>query len=190
VLTREAVHAEGILGGFSAVYEVLKTMEEGGRVRRGYFVDGLGATQFALPGADDRLRGLREPSEDPRTFVLAATDPANPYGAALPWPEREGARPGRAAGAQVILFDGRLVAWIGRTERTLLTFLPEDEPDRSDAATAVAGALVGLLEDGRHRAVLISKVDGSDPGDSVLAPYLTAAGFAPGSRGYLKRPER
>src|SRR5262249_49071337 len=117
VLTREAVHAEGIAGGFSAVYDVLKALEDSGRIRRGYFVAGLGATQFALPGADDRLRALRDPSDEPRTFVLAATDPGNPYGAAIPWPEREGARPQRAAGAQVVLRDGVLVAWAGRTER-------------------------------------------------------------------------
>src|SRR6185436_11174826 len=116
VLTREAVHAEGIIGGFSAVYEVLKAMEEAGRVRRGYFVAGLGATQFALPGADDRLRALRDRSEAPFTTVLAATDPANPYGAALAWPERPAedgaasARPQRAAGASVVLVDGALVA--------------------------------------------------------------------------------
>ncbi|HEY4119772.1 MAG TPA: crosslink repair DNA glycosylase YcaQ family protein, partial [Byssovorax sp.] len=91
VVTREAVQAEGIEGGFSAVYEVLKAMEEAGRVRRGYFVEGLGATQFALPGADDRLRALREAPREPGVVVLAATDPANPYGAALAWPERVGA---------------------------------------------------------------------------------------------------
>jgi ATP-dependent Lhr-like helicase len=187
VLTREAVHAEGIVGGFSAVYEILKVMEEGGRLRRGYFVAGLGATQFAQPGADDRLRSLRELPEDGRTVILAATDPANPYGAALPWPEREGARAGRTAGAQVILHDGRLAAWIGRTERSLLTFLPADEPERGEIARAIATALTDLVDEGRKRAILISKVDGTDPGESELGPYLSAAGFTAGSRGFLKR---
>jgi ATP-dependent Lhr-like helicase len=93
VLTREQVQAEGIAGGFSAVYPVLKRMEESGHIRRGYFVSGRGATQFALPGAVDRLRALREPPEEPQTVVLAATDPANPYGAAIPWPA-----PGREDG--------------------------------------------------------------------------------------------
>ena len=92
VLTRDAVASEGIVGGFGAVYPILRTMEERGRVRRGYFVEGLGGAQFALPGAVDRLRATREPGDEAardsaaRTIVLAATDPANPYGAALPWP--------------------------------------------------------------------------------------------------------
>lgn len=187
VVTREAIHAKGITGGFSAVYEVLKAMEEGGRVRRGYFVAGLGATQFAQPGADDRLRSLRNLPEDSRTIVLAATDPANPYGAALAWPERTGARAGRTAGAQVILHDGRLAAWIGRTERSLLTFLPPDDPERSEIARAIATALTDMVDEGKKKAVLISKVNGVEPGESELGPYLTAAGFSAGSRGFLKR---
>ena len=189
VLTREAVHAEGIAGGFSAVYEVLKALEDAGRIRRGYFVAGLGATQFALPGAEDRLRSLREPSEEPETLVLAATDPANPYGAALPWPETD-ARPQRAqrGGAQVILRDGALIAYAGRTERNLITFLPSEEPERGHAARAIAGTLTGLVESGRRRALLVAKVDGQAPASSPLGPYLIEAGFLPGSRGYLKRP--
>ncbi len=187
VLTREAVHAEEVAGGFSAVYPVAKAMEEAGRVRRGYFVAGLGAAQFALPGADDRLRSLREPSEEPATLVLAANDPANAFGAALAWPEREGARPQRAAGAQVILRDGRLLAWLPRTERNLLTFLPEAEPERSESAKAVAAALAALVSSGRRRALLVGKVDGDDPARSPVAPFLKDAGFLPGSRGYMKR---
>jgi ATP-dependent Lhr-like helicase len=186
VLTREAVAAEGIAGGFSSVYPVLKAMEEAGQVRRGYFVAGLGATQFALPGADDRLRSLREASEEPRTLVLAATDTANPWGAALPWPPGD-ARPQRAAGAQVILRDGALLGWIGRAESNLLTFLPAAEPERSAAAEALVDALARLVESGRRRAVLVSKIDGRDPRESPLAPHLVAAGFLAGSRGYLKR---
>jgi ATP-dependent Lhr-like helicase len=187
VLTREVVQSENIPGGFSAVYEVLKVMEENGKIRRGYFVAGRGATQFALPGADDRLRALRSEPDEPRNIILAATDPANPYGAALPWPEREGARPGRAAGAQVILHNGHLAAWIGRTEKTLLTFLPEAEPERGECAEAITRALAELVEEGRRRAVLISKVDGAAPQDSALAEYLSRAGFSLGSRGFLKR---
>ena len=186
VLTREAVASEGVPGGFSSVYPVLKAMEEAGRIRRGYFVAGLGATQFALPGADDRLRGLREPSEEPSTIWLAATDPANPYGAALPWPAGD-ARPQRAAGAQVILRDGALLGYIGRAESNLVTFLPPSEPERGAAAAALAGALARLVDAGRRRAVLVRKVDGLDPRESPLALYLTAAGFLAGSRGYLKR---
>ncbi|MCK6550719.1 DEAD/DEAH box helicase, partial [Myxococcota bacterium] len=162
------------------------------------FVAGLGATQFAVPGAEDRLRGVRERPETAELVVLSATDPASPYGAALPWPTRDDddgrattlPRPQRAAGAQLFLLDGRLVAWAGRTERTLLTFLPKDEPERSEAARAIAGALSELVEDGRRRAVLIDKVDGEDPTRSPLARYLAESGFAETSRGYMKRGAR
>jgi ATP-dependent Lhr-like helicase len=189
VLTREAVHAEDLPGGFSTVYPVAKAMEEAGRVRRGYFVAGLGAAQFALPGADDRLRALRDASEDDdsRTFVLAATDPANPYGAAVAWPDGEGARPQRAAGAQVILHDGRLVAWLSRADRNISTFLPESEPERSETLAAIAGALGSLVASGRRNVLLVARVDGEEPGRSPLARFLGEAGFQPGSRGYLKR---
>jgi len=187
VLTREVAQTENIPGGFSAIYEVLKAMEENGKIRRGYFVAGRGATQFALPGADDRLRALRQEPEQPRTLILAATDPANPYGASLPWPEREGARAGRVAGAQVILHNGHLAAWIGRTERSLLTFLPANEPERGECAEAITRALAELVDEGQRRAVLISKIDGQAPDASALAPYLKAAGFALGSKGFLKR---
>ena len=103
VLTRAAARGEGVAGGFAAVYPVLRAMEESGRIRRGYFVTGLGGAQFALPGAVDRLRAFRDgvPEGFPGAVVLAATDPANPYGVALAWPETEGARPQRAAGAFV-----------------------------------------------------------------------------------------
>jgi ATP-dependent Lhr-like helicase len=189
VLTREAAHAEGIAGGFSAVYEVLKAMEQSGRVRRGYFVAGLGATQFALPGAEDRLRSARESPEpdNSQTLILAATDPASPYGSSVPWPENAAGRPERRAGARVILFDGALAAWIGRAGGAILTFLPEQEPERSRAAAAVASALAGLVETGRRRAVLITRVDGAEPSSSPLAAPLTAHGFHSGTRGYLKR---
>jgi len=187
VLTREAVAAEGIAGGFSAVYPVLKAMEEGGQIRRGYFVAGLGVTQFALSGADDRLRANRDASEEPQTLILAASDPANPWGAALAWPAGD-ARPQRAAGAQVILRDGELVGWIGRAESNLFTFLPPAEPERGAAAAALAGALARLVDSGRRRAVLVRQVDGRDTRESVLAPHLAAAGFFAGSRGYLKKP--
>jgi len=187
VLTREAVHAEGIVGGFTAVYEVLKALEDAGRVRRGYFVAGLGATQFALPGADDRLRAMRDPPEESTTVVISATDPANPYGAALRWPEREGARCQRAAGAQVILKDGAMLAFTRKSEKNLLTFLPEEEPARSLAAEAVVEALASLVDDGKRRALLITQVDGENPVMSPLGPHLAAAGFNAGYKGFLKR---
>jgi ATP-dependent Lhr-like helicase len=188
VVTREAVHAEGIAGGFSAVYDVLKAMEEAGRVRRGYFVAGLGATQFAAPGAEDRLRSMRERPEAPHVAVLAATDPANPYGAALPWPDRpEGARPGRASGAQVVICDGDLIGYLGRAERSLLTFLPAEEPERGHAAGALAAALSHMIESGRRRSLLLGQVDGEPTEKSPLAPHLSKAGFTATSRGFFKR---
>ncbi|MGA7244820.1 MAG: DEAD/DEAH box helicase, partial [Terracidiphilus sp.] len=141
VLTREAVGAENIPGGFSAVYDVLKALEESGRIRRGYFVAGLGATQFALPAAVDLLRQLRTepPAEKPEFIQLAATDPANPYGSVLRWPDlpvmdddSESAPRvlTRAVYAEVILRNGQLVAWLRRNNPNLLIFLPADEPER------------------------------------------------------------
>ncbi|HZX95710.1 MAG TPA: DEAD/DEAH box helicase, partial [Myxococcales bacterium] len=190
VLTREALHAEDVAGGFSAVYPVLKAMEEAGRARRGYFVAGLGGAQFAVPGAEERLRSFRERGTEPLTLVLAATDPANPYGATLPWPrkgENGEPRAQRAAGAQVVLHDGALLGWLGRGEQNLHTFLPDDEPDRGRCARALAQALAGLVDSGRRKALLIARVDGQEVNASPLAPELKAAGFTPGIRGYLKR---
>ncbi|MEM1304242.1 MAG: DEAD/DEAH box helicase, partial [Planctomycetota bacterium] len=138
VLTRPAVGREQTAGGFSAIYPVLKAMEESGRVRRGYFVEGLGGAQFAAAGADDLLRAKPDDTDEPQAVILAATDPANAYGAALPWPEASGdkdkdtaGRPQRAAGALVVLLEGRLTAYVGRTGRRLTTFLADDEPQRS-----------------------------------------------------------
>ena len=189
VLTREAVGAEGLEGGFTSIYDVLKAMEQSARVRRGYFVAGLGATQFALPGADDRLRACRDPQGEARAQVLAATDPANPYGAALPWPDdgREGARPQRAAGAQVVLLEGALIGYLGRTERDLLTFLPADLPTTSRSAAALAQALASLVEEHGRRTLILGRIDGEDPEASPLGPHLVAAGFSPSSKGWFKR---
>jgi ATP-dependent Lhr-like helicase len=188
VVTREAVHAEGIAGGFAAVYPVLRAMEEAGRARRGYFVAGLGGAQFAVPGAEERLRARREPSEESRALVLAANDPANPYGALLAWPGAvDGGRPQRAAGASVVLHDGELAAWLSRGESALTTFLPADEPLRSGRARAIARALAGLVDARRRRTLLLAQIDGQDPGRSPLAAELRAAGFTAGARGWLKR---
>ncbi|MCL6554102.1 MAG: hypothetical protein K6W08_13425 [Firmicutes bacterium] len=192
VLTRDAVMVEGSGGGFAAVYGVLRAMEEAGRIRRGYFVAGLGGTQFALPGAADRLRAFREPPESMEIALLAATDPANPYGAALPWPERPrqatGRRPMRAAGAFVVLADGALVAWLRPREGQLLTFL-EAAAGRSpgDVAHAVAGCLAGAVAAGRWSALLLREVDGGSVERSPMATALRDAGFAVTSQGYLIR---
>ena len=189
VVTREAVQSEGLEGGFSAVYGILKAMEESGAVRRGYFVSGLGATQFAENSALDRLRALRDAPDVPETIVLSAVDPANPYGAALEWPEHEGTRrPMRQAGALVILMDGSAVAWLPKSERQIVTFLdavPERSPE--ETADAVVGALAGLVTTGQRRSISIEEVDGVSPDQGKLSGPLLEAGFKATSKGYLKR---
>jgi ATP-dependent Lhr-like helicase len=188
VLTREMVAREGVTGGFAGLYPVLRAMEAAGRIRRGYFVAGLGAAQFAAPGADERLR-QREPAEsdEPDVLVLAATDPANPYGTALPWPETPHvpARPQRAAGARVILDRGALCGYLGRTGRHLTTFLPETEPERGRTLLVLARALAGLSQPGAP--VYLTQIDDRPPSDSPLAESLRAAGFTATTRGYLHR---
>ena len=186
VLTREAVLAEGAEGGFAAVYGVLKALEESGQVRRGYFVAGLGAAQFALPGAADRLRAERTPlpsdgARPPATpIVLAATDPANPFGAALPWPDSVG-RPARAAGAHVVLVDGRPAAYLERGGRTLLTF------EAAADGTWVDG-LVSLVKERRLTRLVVQKIDGEPASTSPHADALRTAGFADGYRGLTLQP--
>ena len=193
VLTREAVASEGIDGGFSAVYPVLRAMEEAGRIRRGYFVDGLGAAQFSLAGALDRLRAVRDPADDParaEAYLLAATDPASPFGAALPWPRRDESdrRPlQRAAGAYVVVVDGAAALYLERGGSTLQTLAPSDDP----AVLAVAvRALATLVLDGRVRELVVRKVDGAAVGDAPSRDALLAAGFAPGYRGLTLRAAR
>ena len=153
-------------------------------------VAGLGAAQFALPGADDRLRALREPAKERDVRVLAATDPAQPWGAALRWPEHAAnLRPRREAGAIVVLVDGALVAWMGRSEKSLLTFLPSVEPARSAALGALIQALGDLVDSGRRRGLLLATLDGEATHASPLAPALARAGWVSGLRGYLRRPK-
>ncbi len=192
VLTREAVMAEGVEGGFAGVYPVLRALEEAGRIRRGYFVDGLGAAQFALAGAIDRLRAAREPdAEKSRVDLLAAADPAQAYGAALPWPRRgdDDRRPfQRAAGAHVVLVDGAAVLYVERGGKGLATFPAADDPDRASLALA---ALAGLLGDGRAREIVVARVDGAPLGpDHPWRARLLDAGFVPGYRGLALRPRR
>jgi ATP-dependent Lhr-like helicase len=193
VLTREAVASEGIDGGFAAVYPVLRALEEAGRIRRGYFVDGLGAAQFALAGAIDRLRAVREPADPPAAGVvqlLAAADPANPYGAALTWPRRGemDRRPlQRAAGAYVVLVDGVATLYLERGGATLQTLPAADDPD---TAVVAARALEALVADGRLRELVIRKVDSEAVGASPFRTVLLDAGFVAGYRGLVLRPRR
>jgi ATP-dependent helicase Lhr and Lhr-like helicase len=205
VITRGGVAAERLPGGFSAVYQVLRAYEESGRCRRGYFVEGLGGAQFALPGAVDRMRAMSSglssnpasgmpgmsaggedlwaspaPQAPPRTVVLAAADPANPYGAALPWPDRTGEvthKPGRKAGALVVLVEGRLVLYVERGGKTLLSFGGEDtlQPAVDALALAVREGALGKLT--------VERADGTASVDSPLAAALEAAGFHPTPRG-------
>jgi ATP-dependent helicase Lhr and Lhr-like helicase len=186
VLTREAMRAEAVRGGFSTVYPVLKVLEESGRIRRGYVVAGLGAAQFAAPGAIDRLRALREPageagSDDaPEVVVLAATDPAQPYGAALAWPPTEG-RPARAAGAFVVLVGGAPAAVLERSGRSLTTFTGGPDPSRW------VPALRDLVDRRRLRKLEVVKVDGSPVHDTPWAQVLERDGFTAGYRGMTYR---
>jgi len=185
VLTREVAGAEGIAGGFSAVYDVLKALEDAGRIRRGYFASGVGATQFALPAALDLLRSLKEMPEDAEVVVLAATDPANPYGTILHWPnaatgEDRARTPTRSAGSLVVMVNGALAAYISRGARQLLAFLPEDEPSRSTTARALARTLA------RFR-LLVQEINGIPAGEHPLAAFLIEAGFNPSAMGFQIR---
>lgn len=174
IVTRGAVAAESQPGGFAAVYPVLKAFEDSGRCRRGYFVEGLGGAQFALPGAVDRMRALTD-ARDAETQVLAATDPANPYGAALPWPDRgaeTGHRPGRKVGAIVSLVDGALVLYVERGGRTLLSY-SDDRETLQRAVDAVALA----VHDGLLGRLNVEKADGGSVLDSPLSEALMQAGF-------------
>jgi ATP-dependent Lhr-like helicase len=189
VLTRAGVAAESVAGGFTAVYPVLRAMEEAGKLRRGYFVEGLGGSQFAHPPALDRLRSLRDDSAErapARTVVLAAADPANPYGGILAWPrsDDESRTPfSRAAGAYVVIHDGRLVAHVGRGERAIVTQLPEFEPGRSDAARGIGTALAAwALARGQYQPGW-QTVDGVPIMQSALGAFLREAGFVPSGPG-------
>jgi ATP-dependent Lhr-like helicase len=203
VLLREQVAAENVPGGFSAVYDVLKALEESGRIRRGYFVGGLGATQFALPAAVDLLRQLRNepPAEKPEFVQLAATDPANPYGAVLRWPELppmdEDSETApriltRAVYAEVILRNGHLVAWLRRGNPNLLVFLPAEEPERSQTAAGLAHFLCARGQErmrlNPHDGVLITTINGQPIAAHFMARFLMDAGFHAGPLGmHLRR---
>jgi len=218
IVTKGAVTAERTAGGFGALYPVLRAMEETGHCRRGYFVEGLGGAQFALPGAVDRMRAMAAdiaapaqpapfPAGQPRwpgapveagygeakqppgpaVTVLAAADPANPFGAALPWPARPGEvpgghRPGRKAGALVVLSGGQLVLYVERGGKTLLSWTSDPAvlaPAAAGLAEAVRGGALGRLT--------VERADGSGVYESPLAQALADAGFRPTPRGLRLR---
>ena len=199
VLTKGAVSAEGVPGGFATLYKVLTTFEDAGRCQRGYFVESLGGAQFAVASTVDRLRSHQDSVDPDRpaysAVTLAAADPANPYGSALPWPMRSSSpedtthRPGRKAGALVVLVDGELAWFLERGGRSLLSFSSD-----ADAHRAAAGALAELVADGRVAGILVERVDGVpvlEPAQSgeraAVAAALTEAGFTRTPRGLRLR---
>ena len=188
ILTRPAALAEGVPGGFAALYPALADLETLGACRRGYFLEGLGGAQFAMPGAVERLRDLRDapPDEGPHAIVLGAADPAQPYGAAVPWPRREGAArsPSRVFGGQVVLVDGAPVLYLERGGRSLLTF---PAGDRLDALERGLSALAGWITSDRRRRVSVERVNGEPVFESPLERPLADAGFQPDLRGLVLR---
>ncbi|MFE0004045.1 Lhr family helicase [[Kitasatospora] papulosa] len=193
VVTRGAVQAEGVEGGFSAVYRVLAAFEDSGQARRGYVVEGLGAAQFAMDGAVDRLRAAStardraDPGSAPRALVLAAADPANAYGAALPWPESPdgaGHKPGRKAGALVVLVDGELTLYMERGGKSLLAW-PTDPADPT--LHAAAQALASAARAGTLGTVTVERTNGVSSLTSPLGKTLEAAGFLATPRGLRLR---
>ena len=203
VVTREIVSAEAVAGGFTAVYQVLRAMEEAGRIRRGYFVAGLGGAQFAMPAALDMLRARRDTPDEPTTVVLAATDPASPYGLILSWPSGQGAAlserseskgrtPIRGVGAITIIVDGSAAAYLRRGERELLVFAPTAEPARTRVAREVARMLLQLsgTRDEGQRGMLIAEINGEPASTHPLAGPFGQEGFIATTMGLQARPPR
>jgi ATP-dependent helicase Lhr and Lhr-like helicase len=185
IVTRDGVRAEGIAGGYAHIYGELKALETIGLCRRGYFVEGLGGAQFALGGAVERLRELRPgPDDEDSALVLAAADPAQPYGAVLPWPKRAGARAARVAGAQVVLLGGYPALFVERGGKTIV---PLREPEAEWLRPAFA-ALVGHVRAGRVRRLAVERFDGEPVTDSPVLPLLVEAGFLAGPRRAVLRP--
>ncbi len=191
VVFRETAHAEGLPGGFSAIYDVMKALEESGKVRRGYFAADLGATQFAMPAAVDLLRSLRvaRDGEKSEMLMLAATDPANPYGSLLKWPAGgdSGSSLTRSVGARVVLCDGALVAYLRRGNPNVQVFLPEEEPARGQAAKALAGFFVERAQ--AEGGMLLTSVNGQAVAESWMARTLLESGFVAAPMGFNVRRE-
>jgi ATP-dependent helicase Lhr and Lhr-like helicase len=178
IVTRDGVRAEGIPGGYGAVYAELRALETLGLCRRGYFVEGLGGAQFALGGAVERLRELRDRQEDGDALVLAAADPAQPYGGALPWPKRAGARAARHGGAFVVSLGGEPVLYVERGGRSLV---PLRDPDEEWLRPALS-ALVAHVRTGGVKRLAVERFDGGPVVESDAMPLLVEAGFLAGPR--------
>ena len=186
IVTRDGVRAEGIPGGYGAVYGELKALETLGLCRRGYFVEGLGGAQFALGGAVERLRELRpRESDEPDALVLAAADPAQPYGAALPWPRRAGARAARVAGAKVVLLGGEPALFVERGGRSLV---PLRDPDESWLRLALSALVEDVRSRGPKKRLAVERFDGEPVTESEAMPLLVEAGFLAGPRRAVLRP--
>jgi ATP-dependent Lhr-like helicase len=175
IVTRDGVRGEGVPGGYGAVYRELRNLETLGVCRRGYFVEGLGGAQFALPGAVERLR---EHPEEPPPLVIAAADPAQPYGAALPWPKRAGARAARVAGAYVVLLGGSPALYVERGGRSLV---PLRDPDPEWLRPALEAIVDHVRMRGQKR-LAVERFDGEPVGESEIMPLLLEAGFLAGPR--------
>ena len=182
-MTRDGVRAEGVVGGYGAVYGELKALETVGACRRGYFVEGLGGAQFALPGAVERLRELRDAATT-EPLVLAAADPAQPYGGVLPWPKRAAARAARVAGAHVVLLGGAAALYVERGGRSLL---PLREPDPEWLRPAI-DALVAWVRADRGRRLAVERFDGRPVVESEALELLVEAGFLAGPKRAVLRP--
>jgi len=197
IVMRETAIAENIPGGYNTIYPALKTMEDSGWVRRGMFVAGLGAAQFAMPAAVDMLRSLRVDPATPEVLHLAATDPANPYGTLIPWPKIEGESDeplahhsmARTAGASVIVINGQLAAFLRRRNPSLRVFLPESEPERSLFARELAKKLseVAVRRLNLRHGLLIGEINNAPAREHFLAPYLEDARFVNTVLGYQMR---
>jgi ATP-dependent Lhr-like helicase len=203
VLLREAVTPEEVEGGYPAAYGVMRAMEDAGRARRGYFVAGLAGAQFALTGSADALRRFRDPGEQPEGCLLASLDPANPYGATLPWPDRpDGRKPARMAHTWLALLDGCPAAWLGRGGHTMLLYPTEaDWRDAREWADTVAGTLAAAVQQGRLPSLTIREADGAslvrepeEGGPANLPPQvahlveaLDRAGFRRTGKGWFMR---
>jgi ATP-dependent helicase Lhr and Lhr-like helicase len=185
IVTRDGVRGEGIPGGYGAVYGELKALETLGLARRGYFVEGLGGAQFALGGAVERLRELRpKDGEEPEALVLAAADPAQPYGAALPWPKRAGARAARVAGAHVILLGGEPALFVERGGRSLV---PLRDPEEDWLRKALEALVAHVRTTGAKR-LAVERFDGEPVTEFEGISLLIDAGFVIGPRRAVFRP--
>jgi ATP-dependent Lhr-like helicase len=190
IVMRETAAAEDLPGGYAAVYPAFKTMEESGWIRRGMFVAGMGAAQFATAAAVDMLRSLRVNTDRPEAVHLAASDPANLYGGILPWLAGSTDHTmSRAAGANVVLVNGRLAAFFRRRNPALQVFLPEDEPDRSKMARELAQklALVAIRHQTKRTGLLITTINGETAQDHFLGRLLEESGFVPTAAGFQMR---